>query len=270
MPIHDWTRVTAGTWHDMHHNWTGKIRDALNGGLLPKGYYVQSEQIVGDTGPDLLTLEHPDDADDSDDSDDDDDESDRSEPDHDSGFSSGGGVATLTRPAVLVASEPMLQVLVSADEYAYANMRRRIAIRHASGDRVVALLELVSPGNKSAKHALRSFVEKAVTALEHRIHLTIVDLFPPTPRDPQGIHAEIWRHFDDAETSVPPADPLTLVAYDAAVPLRAHLSMTAVSKVLPDLPIFLKPGRHILCPMEATYEAAYRGVPQRWKTVLEK
>jgi len=134
---------------------------------------------------------------------------------------------------------------------------------------VVALLELVSPGNKYAKHSIRLFVEKAVTALEHRIHLTVVDLFPPTPRDPHGIHAEIWKHFDGAVTVYPPTDPLTLVSYDAAVPLKAYLQPTAVRKVLPDVPIFLKPGRHILCPMEATYEAAYRGVPQRWKSVLE-
>ena len=35
MPIHDWTRVTAGTWHDFHLVWIAELRNVLNGGLLP-------------------------------------------------------------------------------------------------------------------------------------------------------------------------------------------------------------------------------------------
>ena len=38
-------------------------------------------------------------------------------------------------------------------------------IRHVSGDRIVALIELVSPGNKAARFALRTFVDKAVERL---------------------------------------------------------------------------------------------------------
>ena len=74
----------------------------------------------------------------------------------------------------------------------YVLKRRTLVIRHVSGDRIVALLELVSPGNKSAWFALHSFVDKAVEALLRGYHLLIVDLFPPTPRDPQGIHGAIW------------------------------------------------------------------------------
>lgn len=36
MPIHDWTRVTAGTWHDFHLAWIAELRNVLNGGLLPR------------------------------------------------------------------------------------------------------------------------------------------------------------------------------------------------------------------------------------------
>ena len=77
----------------------------------------------------------------------------------------------------------------------YVLKRRTLVIRHVSGDRIVALLELVSPGNKAARFALRSFVDKAVEALFRGYHLLIVDLFPPTPRDPQGIHGAIWAEF---------------------------------------------------------------------------
>ena len=59
MPIHDWTRVTAGTWHDFHLAWIAEIRNELNGGRLPPSYYAQAEQIAGPLGPDVLTLQTP-------------------------------------------------------------------------------------------------------------------------------------------------------------------------------------------------------------------
>jgi hypothetical protein len=34
--------------------------------------------------------------------------------------------------------------------------------------------------------------------------------------------------------------------------------------------LFLRPDRYIYVPLEATYEAAYRGVPRFWREVLER
>ena len=36
MPVHDWTRVDAGTFHAFHTLWIGEIMKALNAGLLPR------------------------------------------------------------------------------------------------------------------------------------------------------------------------------------------------------------------------------------------
>ena len=36
MPIHDWTRVPAGIYHDFHRGWTVEIRRRLNRGVLPQ------------------------------------------------------------------------------------------------------------------------------------------------------------------------------------------------------------------------------------------
>ena len=59
MPIHDWTRVDANLFHDFHQVWTINIRNALNGGLLPKGYSALVEQHAGGLVPDVLALEAP-------------------------------------------------------------------------------------------------------------------------------------------------------------------------------------------------------------------
>ena len=50
MPVHNWTRVSDGTFHDFHYSWVLEIKRALKRGLLPKGYYVMAEQIGGDIG----------------------------------------------------------------------------------------------------------------------------------------------------------------------------------------------------------------------------
>jgi len=51
MPIHDWTRVSAGTFHDFHNAWITELRNALNGGLLPRGFYAQGEQHAPSAPP---------------------------------------------------------------------------------------------------------------------------------------------------------------------------------------------------------------------------
>ena len=244
MPIHDWTRVPAGTWHAFHLGWIAEIQIALNDGRMPTGYYAQAEQIAGPLGPDVLALEVAD-------------------PPAPPASAPEGGVAVATAP-------PRLRATAQAEMNDYVLKRRTIVIRHVSGDRVVALLEIVSPGNKSATHALRSFVEKAVEALYRGYHLLIVDLFPPNRRAPQGIHAAIWREFsDDIPYALPADEPLTLVSYSAGPMKRAHIEPTATGRDLIDMPLFLTDEGYVNVPLEATYRGAWRGVPRRWRDVLD-
>jgi hypothetical protein len=248
MPIHDWTRVSAGTWHDFHLAWISEIRNVLNGGLLPPDHYAQAEQIAGPLGPDVLTLQEFDP------------ETSEAEPEPSNG---NGGTMVATAP-------PRTRYSAAAELDDYVLKRRTLVIRHVSGDRIVALIELVSPGNKSSRHALQSFVDKAVEALVRGYHLLIVDLFPPGPRDPRGIHAAIWSEFSDEDPVVwTPEEPLTLAAYSAAPTTRAYVEPTAVGQPLAEMPLFLTSERYINVPLEATYQGAYRGVPRRWRNVLE-
>lgn len=56
MPVHDWTHVDAGVFHDFHNVWIAALRNALNEGLLPPDYYAMSEQHAGKYLLDILTL----------------------------------------------------------------------------------------------------------------------------------------------------------------------------------------------------------------------
>jgi hypothetical protein len=249
MPIHDWTKVSSGTFHALHVAWIAEIQRCLNSGLLPSNYYALAEQVASNIIPDVLTLQdwgsvdaagvrdQPTDGDD-------------------------GGVAVATKmPTVSVRDTISESVLL-------ASRRRRVAIRHTSGDRIVALLEIISHGNKEKQGAVEQFIDKAATALDQGLHLQVIDLFPPGPFDPNGMHGALWSRLG-GRYELPPDKPLTLAAYAAAGAVTCYVEPTSVGTMLVDMPLFLTPGRYVNVPLERTYLAAYQGLPQRWKRVIE-
>lgn len=250
MPIHDWTRVNAGTWHAFHLGWIAEIQSALNDGRLPDDYYAQAEQIIGPFGPNVLTLQEAEAVD--------------LIPNSEEGPDSfkDVGVAVAMRP-------PPTRWTALAEMDDYVSKRRTMVIRHSSNDRIVALIEIVSPGIKSTRHALTSFVAKAVEAIYRGYHLLIVDLFPPGPRDPHGIHEAIWSEIVNERVELPPNEPLTLVSYASGPTKHAYIEPTAINHALIDMPLFLTPDRYIPVPLEETYLAAFHGVPRRWRVVLQ-
>jgi hypothetical protein len=246
MPVHDWTRVFDGAFHDFHFAWIAELRNALNGGILPPDYYAMAEQVAGPTVPDVLTLQTTNGADDG-----------------CAGEPIAGATAVATAP-------PRVRQSDSIDAETYARRQRSVVIHHASDDRIVALIEILSAGNKSSNKEFRSLVAKAVDLLEHGYHLLLVDLHAPTARDPEGIHPVIWAEFGGKPKPAPPDKPLTLVAYDAGPPKTAYIEPVAVGDVLIDMPLFLASGWYVSVPLEATYQAAWRGVPRRFRDVLER
>ncbi len=132
----------------------------------------------------------------------------------------------------------------------------------------MALVEVVSPGSKSSRLALQRFVEKAANALFDEYHLLILGLNPPGPRDPQGIHGAIWEEIEDDSYRAPADKPLTLAAYASGLVKRAYIEPIAVGDRLRDMPLFVTPEACVHVPVEATYQAAWNGVPRRWQSVL--
>ncbi|NLX96103.1 MAG: hypothetical protein GXY83_08000 [Rhodopirellula sp.] len=106
------------------------------------------------------------------------------------------------------------------------------------------------------------------TRVDAGIHLLIVDLFPPSPRDPQGIHRAIWGD-DCGESFLMPADkPLTCVACIGGAGAEAFIEPVAVGDELPDMPLFLTPEVYVPVPLEAAYQLAWDGMPSYWRDVL--
>jgi hypothetical protein len=247
MPVHDWTRVEAGIFHAFHTSWVGRIQDFLNEGLLPRGYYALAEQHVGRPITDVLTL-HATPA--------------PTVPPFPLPPATGGTAVAETPPKVRRRHTVEPAVLAR---------RRSLTIRHVSGHRLVALLEIVSPANKDRARHVEDFAAKAVDALDVGVHLLVVDLFPPGAHDPFGMHGAICQRLEQSDEpyDLPADEPLTLAAYAAGPRVEVYLEHLAPGAVLPEMPLFLRPDRYVNVPLEPTYQAAYRGMPAFWRDVLE-
>ncbi len=251
MPIHDWTRVEAGIFHHFHHQWITEISRTLNRRLKGTEYYALAEQVAGGMGPDVLTLQRPTAGGKAKKQ-----SARRSDP-------SNGGVA-------LAVSPPEIRFRITNARKWYAAKKKAVTIHHVSEHRVVAVLEILSPGNKASRADLNAFVRKAEDLLIAGVHLALVDLFPPTPRDPEGMHTLIWGEDDESAFHFDPAKPLTCASYMGAPAVEAFVEPVAVGDELPVLPLFLTAQEYVPVPLEATYAEAFEAVPDYWRGELEK
>ncbi len=210
MPIHDWRRVDPGIFHDFRLSWIAEIKRSLNCGLLPSGYYALAEQLTGNMGPDVLTLRRP-------------------------GFGSNSVAPAEPQPSdgaiALADAPPRVRFHARIEMDPYASKAKTIVIRHRSRHQMIAMVEIVSPGNKSGQADFRAFVGKAERALYSGIHPLIIDVFPPTAFDPEGIHRAIWGVEKPGDFALPEDKPLTCVSYLG----------------IPCMDVYLTPSRWMTC-----------------------
>ena len=150
MPLHDWSRVESGIFHDVHTAWITEIRNKLNAGLLPENYYALAEQHAGDYIADTLALHVPPTPE-------------ELSPPVFAGDETGGGTALAEAPPRISQHEKI--------ELDIIEIQRFLSIRHLSSHRVVALLEIVSPGNKNNQARYETFVHKTVDAVRRRVNV---------------------------------------------------------------------------------------------------
>ncbi len=235
MPIHDWTRTYDGAIHYFHVSWLVKLTDALNEGLLPSGFYALGEQVIGGAVPDILTL------------------STRSAQD--------------LRPTAQQPSDeasaalPSATLMAIAEAPRYPPRPRVIGIRHRSGDRLVAMIEIVSAGNKNDAAEVGALLDKTLETLSKGIHVVLIDLHPPGAYDPQGLHGLLWSELGQDPMALMPDKPLCVASYLSRKSISCFLEPRAVGEPLPAIPLFLSPTMHVALPLERTYMATFEALP---------
>ena len=147
MAIHDWTRVEAGVFHHFHLSWIDAIARALNAGMLPADYYALAEQHAAGIEPDVLTLH-------------------AERPGADNGDAVNSRRSSDAAHGAALLAPPKPRIIAQADMEFYRRKQNTVTVRHVSGDRTVAVVEIVSPGNKSTRNAVDQIVKKAAEFLE--------------------------------------------------------------------------------------------------------
>lgn len=248
MAVHDWTRVEAGVVHDQHYMWCAGIKAALMQGLLPEDYCAMVEQHAGRMIPDVLTL-------------------------HVGANGAGRSLKPLpptTGGTAVAEAPPRVRRRQNLDRGALAR-RRTIAVRHVSEHRLVALIEVISPANKDRRANVEAFAEKVLSALQYDVHVLLVDVIPPGPQDPNGMHGATLEQLGRPEGpyDLPPDEPLTVASYVGGSNSEAFIEHFRVGSPVPDMPLFLSEERYVTVPLDATYEAAFRLVPSFYRDILE-
>ncbi len=147
-----------------------------------------------------------------------------------------------------------------AGDPAVARRADCIAVRRGEGG-LVAVVEVVSPGDKASEAGVRALVGTIAALIGRRVHVLVVDLFPPGSHDPRGIHNAIWDAIEPEELEVPADRPLTVASYDAGAIPVTYVEPAAVGDFLPEMPLFVEPGSYVAAPLEATYQAAWEVFP---------
>lgn len=135
MPFHDWSKHDEGIFHFFHRNSHRILLSMLNGRLLPADYYANTEKRADSLLPDVTTLNHGDGADRVD------------------------GVNRSDLPRLNGGSEPRC-ISFSAN----------LAVRRKHGDQLVAIVDIIPPGD-------RSWVDERLRrAVAAGVHLLMVDV----------------------------------------------------------------------------------------------
>lgn len=224
MPLHDWTKVPSGLFHDFHQTWSIYLKMALNDGLLPSGLSALVEQRSGPREADVLAVESRADWQDS------------------------GGLLTMEKPKT--------RFVFKTDNDYYTQKANRVVIKHHLG-KTVAIIEIVSPGNKDSQSAIRSFVQETVDFLRAGIHVLVIDLFPPTIRDPNGLHQLIWDEMYEEPLDAIDSDDRVLASFQASDSCIAYVDTVTVGDELPSMPLFIVDDLHVKVPLACTYQSSW-------------
>jgi hypothetical protein len=219
-------------WESFHSSWATKLADALTERWLPPNYIAEEHVHFGPSVEiDVAT------------------------------FAREASAATELGPAVATVG-PKVWSPPAADGVLAAAFPETFEVRVLStetGPRLVAAIELVSPGNKDRPAERRAFAAKCAGYLAQGVSVIVVDIV--TNRR-ANLHNEVLQVMETAEGLRLPADTgLYAVAYrplrrEAGDEIDLWRRPLALGEPLPTLPLGLRADLVIPVDFEATYAEA--------------
>ena len=234
MPLLDHFRPPLSqnhSWESFHSNWATRLSDAINA-QLPAEFFAEEHTHFGRVEIDVTTFE-------------------RDEP----GPIRNGAPVAVAEPTVW--KPPAAAVTVPA---VFPDSFQVRVFNTTSGPTLVAVIELVSPGNKDRAEERQAFAIKSASYLHQGVSLIIVDVV--TNRG-GNLHNETARLFSDDPRLPMTGTDLYAVAYrpvvrDERSEIDVWLHPLAVGQSLPTLPLRLTGDLFIPVDLDASYTEACR------------
>jgi hypothetical protein len=230
-------------WESFHSRWINSIADALNE-VLPESYFSEPESHAGvsleiDVGTFRGSRE--------------DTSSSNGQPAGQSATNGATAVATL--PRVFLPGTPHESVKTAFSD----DFEIRI-FRESGGAKLVAAIELISPGNKDDAEARRTFATKCASYLHNSVAVIVIDTV--TERS-ANLHDEIMPLVTSDTVAEMGRGALYAVSYrpilangEAAVELWKY--RFGIGDAIPTLPLWLNAVLAVPVELEATYTTALR------------
>jgi hypothetical protein len=220
-------------WESFHSNWATKLADALTGRWLPPDYIAEEHIHFGPTVEiDVATFER------------------------ETSATGADGSATLATAAPQVWAPPAADGVLPA---VFPDTFEVRVVSTDTGPKLVAAIELISPGNKDRPAERRAFATKCASYLYQGISVIIVDIV--TNRR-ANLHNDILRIMEAGDLlALPPESNLYAVAYrplrrGAGDEIDVWRTPLAPGQALPTLPLGLRADLVIPVDFEATYAEA--------------
>lgn len=236
MPLRDHFRPPVSnrvSWEEIHGMWPARIVLQLHA-ILPAGYVAGPKIHAGSQVEiDVATFEQDD------------------VPRLPRSVGDGGVATTPWAPP-----EPTVAVETDVPDYDEYEVRIYDAER---GRRLVAAIELVSPGNKDRAEKRNAFVGKCATLLQKGVAVSIVDVV--TPRQ-FNLYAELLQFLGQTDPTLSePLPHLYAVSCrwsprDKRMLLQTWSHTLALGQPLPTLPLWLTEKLAVPLELEQSYEQA--------------
>jgi hypothetical protein len=215
-------------WEGFHHAWATFIAAQLNQEVLPTNYFAAPELTIGpEFEIDVATLEEP----------------------PSSGIQSTEGASSAYSPP-----RPKLTAQVSFSQLEGTEIR---VYENTGGAELRAAIELVSPANKDRPETRRTFAAKCAGYLRLGIGVLIVDVV--TARS-GNLHKELFGIMEVKTRRPVWKSPTGLyaVAYRPVPVLKKPRvevwpEVLALGKVLPEMPLWLRPDLCVPVRLEESY-----------------
>lgn len=224
MALHNWTKASKSNFHSfLHHGWIWQMMKYLNKVVLPAGYMAVAERSFGPYIVDVA-------------------------------FKEDGEEEKIFPPPSEISPTLVIEAPV------FTLIGKQISIYDQKNSQIVAVIELVSPGNKDAHEKVDLFVEKSVNYLAAGVHYSLIDILSPT-KFVDNFAKKILFAIKGGEILTEKS--LYAAAFQCITPaIQLYYREFEVGENLPEIPIFLTSDYFVLLDLKETYSDTMEDLPE--------